>query len=314
MTNVQPINGKKTSDLKQESILPGCIRKKSFLIISLCVAFLFWQYSKMKSTSLRFLDREGTEHVLSLPVRDKKRLFYFMHKLFAEDSFAYTLLDSKPVSWACYKKSFPVVDFSFFCDSLKSYNRTLRLGWKTWLKYCHLFSSTSFWAENSEDSGWCSILLVNPQQFNTVVNEHKQDFQDVLQREILDGFQLLQEAKTCSLMHEVLQGHQALLGIVLGYGRDNSWEFLKRSKKRDPLSWVWEENEYNPEEITNITGSGIESNLLLYSCPSFAGNPHSEESIKLKKEYLQTRQKVLNYYKGKDFLEATLSLLAGFRP
>ncbi len=27
-----------------------------------------------------------------------------------------------------------------------------------------------------------------------------------------------------------------------------------------------------------------------------------------------TKEKVINYYKGKDFLEATLSLLAGYRP
>lgn len=272
----------------------------------------------MKTTSLRFLDQEGTEHILSLSLKDKKRLFCFMHNLFAEDNFAYTLLGSKPVSWACYKKPFPFVDFPMFYDSLKKYSRTLRLGWKTWLKYRHLFPSALFWVEDSKQySGWCSILLINEKQFNNIVNNNKQDFQDVLQREIIDGFQLLQEAKDRSLMNEILQGHQALLGIVLGYGRDNSWEFLERSEKRgDPIGWVWDENEYNSEETTcqNSADTDIESYLLLYSCPSFAGNPHSEESMALKKDYLQTRQKVINYYKGKDFLETTLSLLAGFRP
>jgi hypothetical protein len=50
------------------------------------------------------------------------------------------------------------------------------------------------------------------------------------------------------------------------------------------------------------------------SCPSFAGDPNSEESLALKTEYLLTKQKVLDYYKNKDFLEATLSLLAGYYP
>ena len=54
--------------------------------------------------------------------------------------------------------------------------------------------------------------------------------------------------------------------------------------------------------------------LSLYSCPSFAGDPNSEESLALKTEYLLTKQKVMDYYKGKDFLEATLSLLAGYYP
>lgn len=269
------------------------------------------------ATSLRFLDQEGTEHVLSLPLKDKKRLFCFVRLLFAEDNFAYTLLGSKPVSWACYKKPFPFVDFSVFCNSWKKYSRTLRLGWKTWLKYRHLFPSVVFWEENSKrHSGWVSILLINEQRFNDVVKNHRQDFQNVLQREITDGFQLLQEAKNRSLMSEILQGHQALLGIVLGYGRDNSWGFLKGCEKRDPLGWVWDEkNEHKPGEIQACsTATDIESYLQIQSLPSFAGNPHSEESLALKKDYLLTQQKVIHYYKDKDFLEATLSLLAGFRP
>lgn len=240
-----------------------------------------------------------------------------MRMLFAEDNFAYTLLGSKPVSWACYKKPFPFVDLSTFRDSLKKYHRTLRLGWETWSKFRHLFPSTSFWVESSKcDPGRVSILIVNEERFNHVVNNNKQDFQDVLNREIADGFQLLSEAKDHSLMNEVLEGHQALLGIVLGYGRDNSWEFLKRSEKRDPLGCVWDEmNDQRSRGIrTRLGAIDIEGCLSLESCPTFAGNPNSEESLLLKRDYLLTKQKVINYYKDKDFLEATLSLLAGFRP
>ena len=240
-----------------------------------------------------------------------------MRMLFAEDNFAYTLLGSKPVSWACYKNPLPFVDLSMFRDSLNKYHRTLRLGWETWLKYRHLFPSTTFWAESPKcHPGQVSILIVNEERFNHVVNNYKQDFQDVLNREIVDGFQLLREAKNLSLMNEVLEGHQALMGIVLGYGRDNSWEFLKRAEKRDPLGCVWDEmNDQKHGDIRIRLGAiDIESHLALESCPSFAGNPNSEESLMLKKDYLLTKQKVINYYKDKDFLEATLSLLAGFRP
>ncbi len=38
-------------------------------------------------------------------------------------------------------------------------------------------------------------------------------------------------------------------------------------------------------------------------------DPDSSETQALKKEFLEVRQKILDYYKGKDFFEATLSLL-----
>jgi hypothetical protein len=291
--------------------------KKSVFFIALSIVFLFWQYSQMWETFVRFLDRNGELHVFSLPVKDKKRLLCFMRTLFAEDNFAYTLLGSKPLSWVSYKKPFPFSGFSTFWDSFRKYHSNLRQGWETWSKYSHLFPTTAFWAESpSCHPGWNSILIVNEEKFNDVVNNHKEDFQNVLHRETVDGFQLLGEAKNQSLMDEVLKGHQALIGIVLGYGRNNSWEFMKRSEKRNPLCCVWDElDDRKPREIrTRIGAIDIADCLFLQSCPSFAGNPRSGESLTLKREYLLTKQKVINYYKDKDFLEATLSLLAGYRP
>jgi hypothetical protein len=157
---------------------------------------------------------------------------------------------------------------------------------------------------------------VNEAQFNVVVKNNKQDFRDVLHRELLDGSQLLTEANHTSLMDDVLQGHQALIGIVLGYGRDNSWAFLKGVEKRTPISGIWDDTTASiPGEIrTRLGAVTIEECLAIESRPSFAGDPHSEESVALKTDYLLTEQRVIDYYQGKDFLEATLSLLAGFRP
>lgn len=291
--------------------------KKKYFVSALFLLIFGWQYSQMRETSLQFLDREGTVHTFTLPAKDKKRLFDLMQELFAHDNFAYTLLGSKPLSWATYRQSWPFVDWGTFRDSLNKYHRVLRSGWKTWEKYRHLFPAENFWADHSKsDPEWISILLVNEEQFNTVVINNKKDFQDVLRREMVDGFQMLKEAKNRSLMNDILEGHQALLGIVLGYGRDNSWKFLKGCEKREPIGWVWDEKGYPTCTSMQLSPeiSLTEWYLTLYSCPSFAGDPNSEESLALKKDYLLTKQKVLNYYKGKDFLEATLSLLAGYRP
>lgn len=315
--NAQPINGEKASILEANAPDTRWVKKTAIICVVLAVAFFAWQCHEMNETSLTFLDEDGVEHAISLPLKDKKRLYCFMHMLFAEDNFAYTLLGSKPVSWGCYKNPFPFDDWSMFYDTLKTYHGTLRAGWKTWLKYCHLFPSATLWAENSESHpGWISILLVNEERFNQVVSNHKKDFQDVLKREIVDGFQLLREAKNRPLMSGILKGHQALMGIVLGYGRDNSWKFLKGIETKQPLECVWDEtNERIPGVVqTRLNSNDNEAYLFLDSCPSFAGDPHSEESLALKADYLLTKDRVVNYYKDKDFLEATLSLLAGFRP
>lgn len=41
-----------------------------------------------------------------MPLRDKEKLQGLMQKLFAEDSFAYTILGNKPVSWETYQNPF----------------------------------------------------------------------------------------------------------------------------------------------------------------------------------------------------------------
>lgn len=293
-------------------------RNKIFKLLAVVflATFLLWQFSEQKSVSLSYLDVDKNEHHLTLPKRDKKRLQSLMEVLFIDDHFSYTVLGPKPLSWATYSVPFPLSNWSNFSNSLSKYNRKMYLGWRTWEKYQHLFPSTIFFSESPKCyPGSRSILIVNEKQFNLVVQNSRDDFEKVLHRSVENGYQLLKEAKDCTLMNDVLEGHQALLGIVLGYGKQNSWLFFEKSKKREIVGWVWDKAEYFQEnEEAALYCSQVERNLILYSCPSFAGVPTSEESLELKGRYLQTKQKVLDYYRGKDFLEATLSLFAGYRP
>lgn len=308
------VKGKQKRVLK--STLKNLVKPVSFVLYGLLIATLLWQYSQSKTVSLKYLDLQGSTHTLSLPVKDRERLARLMQKLFAENSFAYTILGSKPVSWENYQNPLPLSDWARFYESFSEHNRTIRSGWKTWEKYQHLFPLALLWAESPKcHPGLISILIVNQDRFNDVVNKNKGDFQRVLCRSVVDGFQLIKEAKNRSLMNEVLEGHQGLIGIVLGYGRDNSWQFLEGCKNRTPIGWIWgEEDDSFVEESIESDINLTDYYLSLYSCPSFAGDPNSEESLALKTEYLLTKQKVMDYYKDKDFLEATLSLLAGYYP
>lgn len=308
------VKEKQKNFLRRDS-LKNLVKPISIALCGLLITIILWQCSQNRTVSLHYLDQQGITQTLTLPLKDRNSLAGLMQKLFANGNFAYTILGSKPVSWETYQNPLPFSDWTSFYESFSEYHRTLRSGWETWEKYQHLFPLAHLWTESPEcHPGSTSILIVNEDRFNDIVNKNKRDFQEALCRDVIDGLQLIKEAKNRTLIDDVLQGHQALLGIVLGYGRDNSWKFLEGYENRSPIGWVWgEESNYFVEE-TLPSDAKTDYYLYLYSCPSFSGDPNSEESIALKAEYKQTRQKVLDYYKGKDFLEATLSLLAGHKP
>lgn len=308
------VKGKQKRVIKKGS-LKNLVKPIGFVLCGLFIAFFLWRYSQNRIISLHYLDQQGTAHSLTVPVKDRKRLTGLMQKLFAENSFAYTILGPKPVSWETYQNPLPLSNWARFYDSFSEHNRTIRSGWKTWEKYQHLFPSAHLWAERPKcRPGLTSILIVNEDRFNDVVNKNKKDFQEVLRREIPNGLQLIREAKNRSLMNEVLEGHQGLIGIVLGYGRDNSWKFLEGCKNRVAIGCVWEEEDDSIEESLELNANLTDYYLFHYSCPSFAGDPNSSESLALKTEYTLTKQRIMKYYQNKDFLEATLSLLAGYNP
>lgn len=275
------------------------------------IFFLCREYEQNRKNTLHYQDQDGEDRILSLPKKDIKRLQEMMHVLFAEDSFAYTILGSKPMSWACYKKPFLGRSFQNF---FSKYNRKMDLGWKTWQKYRHLFPHAFFWSEEDQASDWISIILVNEKIFDEIIIKNKKDFQVALNREEINGSQLLEEAKHTNFINKILKNHQALIGILLGYGRDNSWKFWEACEKHQKLQCVWADDNYPylPPEDT-LKKNDIEESFY-YSCPSFAGDPSSKKSLALKKDYFSTREKICCFYKNKDFLEATLSLLAGYVP
>ncbi|MCB1107825.1 MAG: hypothetical protein KDK76_07000 [Chlamydiia bacterium] len=111
-----------------------------------------------------------------------------------------------------------------------------------------------------------------------------------------------------------LKGHEGLIGTLLGYGRGNAWLFYERSQgKKVHLSSAWKQSLENYTVIgmiKNYLSSERRNDLsahLLY--PSFVADLDSEETQALKKEYQESRQRILDHYQGKDFLETTLSLL-----
>lgn len=240
---------------------------------------------------------------ISLPKKDVKRLEYLFRELIIYNSAGYTLLGNKPVSFECFTKPQFEWDFlylwhTFFPTNLKKYR-----SWKAWQKYEHLFNKGDIliW---SEPSPWIKngelIILASRKQLERVIQENREDFV------IFHS----QEPKT--LFNETLRSHAGLLGILLGYGRTNSWLFYKNNHVvlkpvfSDEINQLFK----TKRAAINFTFGwpNVEMTEILMF-PNFMADTKTEETKRLKSDYLRTRKKILDYYKDKDFLEATLQLL-----
>jgi hypothetical protein len=301
------------------------IRKREIFLVGSVVFFLLWQFNENKKVEMLIPSAQGQDLVLIMPWKDKKSLDCLFREMIALDCGGYTLFGYKPMYMSGYIIPFSTTSWEIFLTSLSPRNLRIYWGWKTWQKYQHLFAKSEFllWAE--ENPFWIrwwpapspavSILLIHKQKLQEIVNTYIIDFQTVLSRNTVTGEQLLLEAKNKPFLKEVLQGHDGLIGTLFGYGRDNSWLFEERNQKKEvPLTRVWDEKIYDffrnrPTSIWTWLGLCSEDLSEVLGYPTFLANPNSLETKELKNKFLSARERILDYYKDKDFLETTLSLL-----
>lgn len=288
---------------------------KCFLLIAgagVSLWMLFAHFEGEKQVILRVADSVPGS-TLTLPLKDKRRLDYLFRELIFCDDLGYTLLGSKPISFGGYLKPFGSFNPIFLYQSLLPGNYKMYLAWKTWSKYQHFFASSKhvLWAEKSP---WIEngelIILANKKNISHLVDQYKEDFQQILGEE-LNLERWFQEVGHKPLFIEILHRHEGLIGSLLGYGRENAWLFWKRAQGEDiTISGVWE-RELQDHGLAQLTLWDYlfhnAKEKLFY--PPFVGDPFSQETQQLKNEYQLTRNKIIQYYEGKDFLEATLQLL-----
>ena len=112
----------------------------------------------------------------------------------------------------------------------------------------------------------------------------------------------------------MLKNHDGLIGTLLGYGRDNAWLYYRRGQGENiHLETAWE-TEILDQMVVQLSKKDwtLEDwDFTDLYFPSFVAIRDSEETKKLRDLYAESRQQFIEYYEGKNFLEATLSILAG---
>jgi|GEM_PF-6812244 hypothetical protein len=237
--------------------------------------------------------------------REAKRLEYFFQQIIIKEPFAYTLAGTKPASIYGFENRFTILSPS---------NVRFVLGWKTFEKYKRYFDSEKIdcWVEKNWIEAGAKDLLV-------IVDRGK------LNEIFLNNTNFKQNPQILTsrpLFAKGLQKHDALIGIALGYGKKNAW--LYHNKFYDYANWTLEQKLdvsnklpliWDREVIEKQAKKIWFKSLMFQSLtaedigiPSFVGDPFSEESLQLKQDYLLARKKIIQYYKNRNFLEASLNL------
>ncbi len=281
-------------------------RKKIIIFTAVIVIFSYVLFDRNRKVSVNLPNHQ----TLYLSKKEKKYLEKFFRYVIQRDDFGYTLIGSKPISFTCFVPPLSFQSLNIFYMSILWSNIEIYIGWKTWLKYHRLLDKSRYylWAEeNYAFPGSMCIILANKPLVKDIVEKYFSDFNQVLQTNKISGDALFKQAEEKPLFSEVLQGHEGLIGTLLGYGRDNSWRFQNNDQS---LTDNEKQNKYNyaclkPSLFSN---KDIESFLLF---PSFLADPHTEETVQLYASYERTRQLIIDYYSKRDFLQATLELLCG---
>ncbi|MBU6383962.1 MAG: hypothetical protein KGR16_06580 [Verrucomicrobia bacterium] len=271
-----------------------------------------------------------SEDVLTIrmPLKDKRRLEYFFRHVSFLEAWAYTLVGRKPMSTYQYTEPLAQVrkacssqylkcflrdafwppNFYKICALLNPEELKIHRGCETLKKYLRYFpeSRLSFLTYRARDS--ICIVLVDKIQLHAIVQDHLDDFQSTL-----DALSMTpQELFSDPLLRRFLENVQSegLFGILLGYGKWNSFHFEQHGGSQgDLMTSMWpDELEEWMERMNNKDHSFQPWDISDLFYPRFCCLPDSDETRSLIRVYKEDREKIVLYFGNRDIVEAILSL------
>ena len=266
----------------------------------------------------------------SLTKEDKAVLEHFLRELLIQESGFYTLFGDKPITMSnsldLNKCSDEYIRFIFTRRSGIPYLFSLNKGWDLWRKIQPKLSNSNFCLRrfDNQSSKDIEFILINKKAFLETAEAHIETFQTVLNSNIT-SHDLLSEFMTQSfLIRDVLKGHTSLIGILFGFGKENSVLFeriYEIDKRLNPDLFVpemvvglevllpsegyssLEEEKAALEHGTGHLDAFDETPLRL---PGFKAILDDPETLLLKQKYTDQRGKILPLLEKDDFLKQVL--------
>jgi len=249
----------------------------------------------------------------TLNQNEREKIAAFFEELLLEHGGAYTLFGSKPMT------NEPLVDTSEEAvQKLQQYlsehpeieviwiDRKLEEGWKEWKRNPQNTLQKNFILAEVDLKDYKAVILLNVASTISVLYENYADFKKIVGCDF-DPTELIQQLRAgkIDLWSRLLRDCKAL-GILLGYGYQNSCLFEKRMNE-DCI----EPRAPNPSENNDPR---LKAEYVLndkpFRIPIFVMLDESE-SKSLVAKYKKEREQIKAIYEGKDFLDVTLAKLRG---
>jgi len=237
-----------------------------------------------------------SENSESIAQQDRAILEPFFEKLLTKETLGYVLLGEKPIAFVSFipNLSWRHPFRSLLC--LKSYfssgNQIAKKGWKTWEKYATRTSDQFLFVKETSPYSplvvW--VFIIKRDLFCQTIDENKDVFEKALTLKV-NGNELFERAKQQPFFSGLLRKHEGLLGILLGYGKNNSRLFSEG--KMDRLGFF-------PKQ---------EDSLSPIALPPFRADWGDQETICLREKYLSCREKIRIIFLNQNLLDHTLKFL-----
>lgn len=239
----------------------------------------------------------------TLSPQEREYLKNFFKVSVFTDEFGYTIFADKPMS-------FQTVDMVSDSKSVEGFDYTdiehifrfyrMREGWEVWLKYSSLFPLAGFsiihYPFPLDPEKFIEVAIINHKYFLNTVNENLVDFQTVLGEKLSAQEILNKYIKGNGEIFTRIRNHEGLFGTLLGFGRNNAWEYMKRS---------------GGQTLDSFLDEGELLDTLHIPPPLFKAIGDSEETNRLRIKFEKERPKLDPIYQSEDFLEIVLSTLTG---
>lgn len=291
-------------------------RRLNRLIILLSILILsgstFFFARKDRSSSAELLTR--------MTLEERYYLDAFLRNLLFVEDFSYVLFGSKPMSFTSYEKY--VLPFNVSYDYVSASNLKIKKGLEVFKKYQHFFSSSNIDMRFFDDPEDLVLVMINKKNFLHVFNKYQSDFKQVFGPKI-NGEDYLSQFIGKGDHRENAIKNEAILGMILGYGKGNALLFHKKRtlmRELKGFNLSLKQRRSREEELAEINQHFGRFSLdlprmkpfpkkLFIPLPGFVADPDSEETQELKERYGKDRKKMMKIFAKRGFLEATLHQL-----
>lgn len=262
--------------------------------------------------------------VAAIPKEDREFLNRFFSSLVLRNEFGYALFADKPISLTGYFLKVPLGNAILGHYYTDEFIDLLAV----WKKYASYFPSTNFILIDEPQSHpeMREFVLINKAAFIKKFEENISDFEAILGEGVTAQKLLARLEQPNANLKTILQNHEGLLGILLGYGRNNAFIFQQRDNilrdewmEKPPLNlraltkpspgYSSTEEEFKQLHATlQLCGEHCYSPLIMGSI-HFAADLSDRETQELMKKYTKQRGEISSVFTNGHLLEIVLAQL-----